>query len=153
MVIRFLDGRTTRPFENRSGSFDQGSGTRPMPLTGKVPFPLPSGWGPCLPAGRKGLNTKRNYPSGKRRPLGRQAPLLPPQSARSGREQTMWEGLVVHQVTIAICERTLESIVSRRTLHRMVFRARRLSNTVLYFLRCTTSRHPGLGPRGHSESQ
>ena len=152
MVIRFLDGRTTRPFENRSGSFDQGSGTWPMPLTGKCPLTPPSGWGPCLPAGRKGYNTKRNYPPGKRHPLGWRASLFPPQSARSRREQPMWEELVVHQVNIAICERTLESIVNRRTLHRMVFRAMRLSNKVL-FLRCTTSRHPGLRLRGHSESQ
>src|SRR4030042_1139979 len=113
MVIRFLDGRTIRPFEMGSGSFDQGSETRPMPLTGKYPWPPPSGWGPCLPAGRKGYNTKRNYPPGKHRPLGRRASLLPPHSARSGREQTMWEGPVVHQVNIAICERTFESIVSR----------------------------------------
>ena len=43
------------------------------------------------------------------------------------------KGLVVHHTNIAILGKTLESIDSRRALHRMVFRARRLSNIVPFF--------------------
>jgi len=38
--------------------------------------PRPSGWGPCLTAGRKGHNVKGNYLTGKPRPLGRGASIL-----------------------------------------------------------------------------
>jgi len=47
------------------------------------------------------------------------------------------EGLVVHHTNVTLVGKTLESIDSHRTLHHMVFRARRLSNIVL-FLRYTT---------------